>query len=147
MHQHRERARRPGRRVRTTAGRRNAPVALPPLAGAEFVLVGYFSAKRKDFTTVMDAAAADLTVRGARIVGRFVQRRGVSDGGVRKMALPYSSRTVLRYGKVREVAAARELTGADAVVFVHSLTERQQRVLSDLFGCPALGLAQALAAG
>ncbi|AVZ77755.1 hypothetical protein SLUN_31425 [Streptomyces lunaelactis] len=94
----------------------------------------------------MDSAAAELTARGARVVGRIVQRRGVSDGGVRKMALPYSSRTLLSYGKVREVAAACEGADADVVVFVASLTERQQRVLTGILGCPAVSLSETLAA-
>lgn len=104
------------------------------------MLVGYFSAKQKDFAVRMDTAAVDLTARGAQVVGRVVQRRGVSDGGARKMALPYSSRTLLSSGKAREVAALREETGADAVVFLNALTEHQRRVLTEAFGCPAVSL-------
>ncbi|MGW3666495.1 HflX-like GTP-binding protein [Streptomyces sp. NPDC005141] len=104
------------------------------------MLVGYFSAKERNFVDIMDAAAAELTARGARIVGRTVQRRGVSGGGVKKMALPYSSRTLLSSGKVREVAAACAGTDADAVVFVASLTERQRRVLTEILGRPAVSL-------
>ena len=115
------------------------------LAGADVVLVGFFSARTKDFAERMDAATAALTARDARIVGRFVQRRGVSDGGVRKMDLPLSSRTLLSSGKVREVAAA--CADADIAVFVAALSTRQQRVLTELFGCPAVSLAEALAAG
>jgi len=111
------------------------------------VIVGYFSAKQKDFAVRMDAAAADLTARGARVVGRVVQRRGVSDGGVRRMTLPYSSRTLLSSGKTREVAALREESGADAVIFLNALTEHQRRVLTEAFGCPAVSLAKAPAPG
>ncbi|MFI6493940.1 hypothetical protein [Streptomyces sp. NPDC050564] len=50
------------------------------------MIVGDFSAKEKDAIELMDAAAAQLTASGARVVGRIVQRRGVSDGGVKKMA-------------------------------------------------------------
>ena len=109
------------------------------------MLVGYFSAKLKDFAVRMDAAAVDLTARGARVVGRVVQRRGVSDGGARKMTLPYSSRTVLSSVKAREVAALREESGADAVIFLNALTEHRRRVLTEAFGCPATSLAKALA--
>lgn len=116
------------------------------VSGANVTIVGYFSAKEKNFVALMDSAAAELTSRGARVVGRIVQRRGVSDGGVKKMALPYSSRTLLSYGKVREVAAACGGADADVVVFVASLTERQQRVLTGIFGCPAAGLSETLAA-
>ncbi|MER6186161.1 hypothetical protein [Streptomyces sp. NPDC001652] len=115
--------------------------------GADVVIVGYFSGKQKDFATLMDAAAQEMTTRGARVVGRVVQRRGVSDGGAKKMALPYSSRTLLSYGKVREAALLCERTSADAAVFLASLTERQCHVLTGMLGCPAVSLADALAAG
>ncbi|MFG2988997.1 hypothetical protein ACGFZK_06795 [Streptomyces sp. NPDC048257] len=123
-----------------------SPQALPSdasvlVTGAGVVLVGFFSGKQKDFATLMDAAETDLTSRGVRVLGRAVQRRGVSDGGVRSMARPFSSRTVIRYGKAREVAKVREATGADAVAFLNPLTERQRRVLTHLFDCPAVSLA------
>ncbi|MEU4169879.1 hypothetical protein AB0F46_23740 [Streptomyces sp. NPDC026665] len=88
----------------------------------------------------MDAAATELTARGARIVGRITQRRGVSDGGVRKMALPYSPRTLLSSGKIRELAALCEETEADVVVFVPSLTDRQRLVLTEIFDRPTVGV-------
>ncbi|GED89741.1 hypothetical protein TNCT6_68260 [Streptomyces sp. 6-11-2] len=114
--------------------------------GADVVLVGYFSAKQKDFETLMASAATELAARGARVVVQIVQRRGVSDGGVQKMGLPYSSRTLLSYGKVREVAQACDQANADAAIFVASLTERQQRALTALLGRPAVSLSDILAA-
>ena len=110
------------------------------------VLVGYFSAKQKDFDTLMAAAATELAAHGARVLAQIVQRRGVSDGGARKMGLPYSSRTLLTYGKVREVAQVCDRTDADAVIFVAPLTERQQRTLTDILGRPAVSLTDVLAA-
>ncbi|MFG2376005.1 hypothetical protein ACGFY9_31595 [Streptomyces sp. NPDC048504] len=107
------------------------------------VIVGYFSGKQRDWAALMDAAARALKERGARVVGRIVRRRGVSAGGARKMALPYSSRTVLTYGKVREVATLCERTNADAAVFVGCLTQRQCRVLTGMLNCPAVSLADA----
>ncbi len=109
------------------------------------VLVGYFSAKQKDFGTLMASAATELEARGARVVAQVVQRRGVSDGGVRRMGLPYSARTLLSHGKVREVAQVCEQADADAVIFVAPLTERQQRTLTALLGRPAAGLSDVLA--
>lgn len=122
--------------------RRRAPRRAPcvTVLGADVLVVGYFSAKEKDFVALMDSAEAELTARGARVVGRIVQRRGVSAGGVGKMALPFSSRTLLSHGKVREVAAACEAAAADVVVFVATLSERQQHALTSIFGCPAVGL-------
>ena len=107
------------------------------------VIVGYFSGKQKDWAELMDAAARELEARGARVVGRIVQRRGVSDGGAKKMALPYSSRTLLTYGKVREAAALCERTNADAAVFVGDLTQRQRRVLTGMLGCAAQAFTRA----
>ncbi|MEU6980787.1 MULTISPECIES: hypothetical protein [unclassified Streptomyces] len=108
-------------------------------------LVGYFSAKQKDFEALMASAATELAAHGARVVVQIVQRRGVSDGGAQKMGLPYSSRTLLTYGKVREVALACEQANADAVIFTASLTERQRRTLTDMLGRPAVGLLDVLA--
>jgi 50S ribosomal subunit-associated GTPase HflX len=93
----------------------------------------------------MASAAAELSVRGARVVAQMVQRRGVSDGGALKMGLPYSSRTLLSYGKVREVAQACEQANAEAVVFVASLTPRQRRTLTGMLGRPVVSLADILA--
>jgi 50S ribosomal subunit-associated GTPase HflX len=114
--------------------------------GADVVLVGYFSAKQKDFETLMASAATELAARGARVVVQIVQRRGVSDGGVQKMGLPYSSRTLLSYGKVREVAQACDQANADTAIFVASLTARQQRTLTAMLGRPAVSLSDMLTA-
>ncbi|MET7362443.1 hypothetical protein ABZS76_29000 [Streptomyces sp. NPDC005562] len=138
MHQPRRRDRRLARHVPRERARCQ-PSQLTA-AGADVVLVGFFSAKQKDFEALMTSAAAGLAARGARIVGQMVQRRGVSDGGAQKMGLPYSSRTLLSYGKVREVAQACEQADADVVVFLTTLTERQQRALTAMLGSPAVSL-------
>jgi 50S ribosomal subunit-associated GTPase HflX len=130
--------------VRPATVRHHAPAIAE---GTEVVLVGYFSGKQKDFAALMDTAAQQATKHGVRVVGRIVQRRGVSDGGAKKMALPYSSRTLLSYGKVREVAALCEQTDADAVLFLSTLTERQRRVLTGMLSCPAVSLADVMAVG
>ncbi|MFD3308086.1 hypothetical protein [Streptomyces sp. NPDC058694] len=140
MHQHRRRDRRPSARRRSRPAGTSASPPCPDLSGTAVLLVGYFSAKQKDFAVRMDTAAADLSARGARVVGRVVQRRGVSDGGVKRMTLPYSSRTLLSSGKAREVAALREVSGADAVIFLNALTDHQRRVLTEAFGCPTASL-------
>ncbi|MET9880004.1 hypothetical protein ABZZ36_36130 [Actinacidiphila glaucinigra] len=144
MHRPRRRDRGLARRVRPERARRES--SQRTTTGADVVLVGYFSAKQKDFETLMASAFAELTARGAQVVVQIVQRRGVSDGGVRKMGLPYSSRTLLSYGKVREVAQACDQANADAVVFVASLTGRQQRVLTAMLGRPAVSLSDILTA-
>ncbi|MCX5400675.1 hypothetical protein [Streptomyces sp. NBC_00102] len=143
MHQPRRRDRRPARRAPREQVQDRA-FRLPDAGGVDVVLVGYFSARQKDFEVLMASAAAELAARGARTTARIVQRRGVSDGGVRTMALPYSSRTLLSHGKVREVARVCEETDADAVVFLNSLTERQRRNLTAALGRPAVALADVL---
>jgi 50S ribosomal subunit-associated GTPase HflX len=143
MHQPRRRDRRPARRLPPEPARQDTPRL--DLAGAAVVLVGFFSAKQKDFPEIMASAGEKLAARGARVVGQFVQRRGVSYGGVHKMTLPFSSRTLLRYGKVREIAEACEQAGADAVIFVATVTERQRRVLTTMLGRPAVSLHDILA--
>ena len=144
MHQPRRRYRRPARRVPSEPARRQA--YRYRTAGADVALVGYFSAKQKNFETLMASAAAEPAARGARVVVQIVQRRGVSDGGAQKTGPPYSSRTLLSHGKVHEVAQACDQADADAVVFVAAVTERQQHTLTDLLGRPAVGLSAVLAA-
>ncbi|XUL88583.1 hypothetical protein ACQ86D_19640 [Streptomyces galilaeus] len=109
------------------------------------MIVGCFSGKQKDCVALMDSAARELETHGVRVAGRIVQRRGVSDGGARKMALPFSARTLLTYGKVREAALLCEKTAAEAAVFVTPLTPRQRRALTGMLGCPAVSLAEVLA--
>ncbi|WP_211337418.1 HflX-like GTP-binding protein [Lentzea atacamensis] len=142
MHQPRRRDRRSARRPAQRP--REAPQL--DVAGTDVVLVGYFSAKQKDFAALMASAAEALAARGARVVSQIVQRRGVSHGGVKKMSLPFSSRTLLSYGKVREVAAVCEQADAGAVIFVASLTGRQRSVLTAMLGRPAVSLSGVIAA-
>ncbi|MFF3444252.1 hypothetical protein [Streptosporangium sp. NPDC002721] len=112
------------------------------MTGANVLLVGYFSAKQKQYAVLMDELAEVVTALGARVVGSFVQRRGVSDGGVKTMGRPYSSRTLVSAGKVREIASARAETDADAVVFLNPLTGHQQDVLTETFNCPVISSAE-----
>jgi hypothetical protein len=115
------------------------------VADADVLIAGLFSAKRKDHADLMDDLAAEIIESGGRVVRRFVQRRGVSGGkkghapgGRANMDQPYSSRTLMSTGKVREIAEACTETRAAAVVFANDLTGRQRAVLTEIFGCPAL---------
>jgi 50S ribosomal subunit-associated GTPase HflX len=112
--------------------------------GADVVLVGYFSNKEKEFAKIMASAAQRLATRGLHVVEQIVQRRGVSHGGVKKMSMPFSSRTLLSYGKVREVAESAEQASAAAVVFVATLTPRQRRTLTAMLGRPAVSLSDVI---
>lgn len=109
------------------------------LAGADVLIVGLFSAKQKDYEAVMEATATLATARGAQVLDRIAQRRGVSDGGgAAVMARPFSRRTLLREGKVREIAQRCQADGIGAVVLVNPLTDRQRQILEEHFGCPVL---------
>jgi 50S ribosomal subunit-associated GTPase HflX len=101
-------------------------------------LVGLFSAKVRDHHEQLDALEARLATMGVRVRQRFVQRRGVSDGGVRLMDSPLSRRFLIRAGKVDEVARACASGDLDAVVFVNDLTDHQRRWLSTRIGLPVL---------
>lgn len=105
------------------------------LAGADVVLVGLFSAKDREFAARLDLLAATVATYGGRMVGRHVQRRGVSHGGAARMSAPFSRRTLLSPGRAGEIAQACRAAGVDVAVFANPLTEHQRAVLGDLFGC------------
>ncbi|GLY75222.1 hypothetical protein Airi01_034890 [Actinoallomurus iriomotensis] len=111
--------------------------------GANVVVAGLFSARRKDHVEAMDELEAEVTRFGGLVTARFVQRRGVSGkgrvrGGAENMDRPYSSRTLMSTGKIREIADACVRTDATAVVFHNDLTDRQRRALSEIFGSAVL---------
>jgi 50S ribosomal subunit-associated GTPase HflX len=108
------------------------------LMGAEVLLVGLFSAKDTDLDARLDRLTSAVEAHGARVVGRHVQRRGVSHGGAHNMTAPFSRRTLVSEGKAREVAEACRATQVRAVVFANPLTEHQRAILSEMFGCTVL---------
>ncbi|GAB2962954.1 hypothetical protein GCM10027280_59830 [Micromonospora polyrhachis] len=105
------------------------------------ILVGLFSAKVRDYQNQLDTLDAEVTALGGRVLARFVQRRGVSAGGVRLLASPLSRRFLIGRGKLEQVAAAGKSFDVDAVVFVNELTTYQRRWLSARFGRLVLTLA------
>lgn len=108
------------------------------LKGADVLIAGLFSAKQKDYEAIMDTTAALVTAAGARVVGRVTQRRGVSDGGVALMGRPLSRQTLLRAGKIREIAKSCQDDQINAVVLVNAITEHQRLTLEERFGCTVL---------
>lgn len=114
-----------------------------PLDGADVVLVGLFSAKEKDYEVRLDELTAVAEAHGARVIGRFVQRRGRSDrwkerpGGAARMSEPFSRRTLLTHGKVREIAEACRTSDVQAVIFANALTPTQRTALTRMLGRPA----------
>lgn len=105
------------------------------LAGADVLLVGLFSANDKEFVAKLDVLAALVNVHGGRVVGRHVQRRGVSRGGAARMTESFSRRTLVSAGKADEIARACRAAQVGIVVFVNPLTTYQRAVLGDMFGC------------
>lgn len=114
------------------------------LTGADILIAGLFSAKDKDYEAAMVTTANLATARGAHVVDRIVQRRGVSDGGVLAMTRPFSRQTLLIAGKVREIVLLCHERHIGAVVFVNALTARQSQILADKFGCPVFSHADLL---
>lgn len=102
------------------------------------VLVGLFSAKDRDYQDRLDALQARVAALGGQVLDRFVQRRGVSDGGVRLMSAPLSRRFLIGPGKLDEIAATCSSKNVDAVVFINDLSEYQRRWLSTRLGRPVL---------
>ncbi len=108
------------------------------LAGADVMIVGLFSAKDETVDARLDLLAAAVEAHGGHVVCRHVQRRGVSRGGVAKMSMPFSRRTLLSPGKARELAQACQAAEIGVVVFANPLTKHQRAVLADMFGCPVI---------
>lgn len=110
------------------------------LSRKRLIVAGLFSARLEDPTGALDELARRLTDAGAEVVGRVLQRRGVSrdtrPGGAKRMDRPLSSRTVLGAGKAKELAALCAETGADSVVFHNELSDRQREELTKLCGVP-----------
>ncbi len=51
------------------------------------------------------------------------------------MSRPFSRRTLLTHGKVREIADACRIGDVDVAVFVNALTPVQRTVLADILDC------------
>lgn len=141
MGRHARRNRVPARPERGPGGVRRSD--LQDISGAGVVLVGLFSARQKDYANLMDEASVRVASLGGRVMARFVQRRGVSDGGAAAMSRPFSRQTLVSEGKAREIAAACESCGADAVVFLNALSPHQQQALAQLSGRPVVTLGDA----
>jgi len=170
MHQPRRRGRYLARRGPSESAPR--PALRHTVVGADVVLVGYFSAKQKDFETLMASAATRLAARGARLVVQIVQRRGVSDGGVQKItsssgtartagcgsmpvmrswkSLNLAGQALMRRalwewslaGVIQDYGAALRWAGAGTAPPPRSYTEDEQRALVPQFAAVAVDLAE-----
>ncbi|GAA0466640.1 hypothetical protein Aca07nite_76720 [Actinoplanes capillaceus] len=108
------------------------------------MVAGLFSARDKRYQERLDELATLAESRGSRVVGRFVQRRGASDrwnerpGGASRMSEPFSRRTLMTHGKIREIAETCRTADVAAAIFVNPLTPTQRTVLTRLLGCQVL---------
>jgi 50S ribosomal subunit-associated GTPase HflX len=127
---------------RSTLRHRRSLAQMPAsqLAGQRVIVAGLFSANLAQYEWFMNELTRTVKSHGALVVAMFVQRRGASDCGVRRMHDPYSRRTLMTMVKIREIAAASEALEATAGVFHNPVTEQQRAVLSRLLGCPVLGM-------
>lgn len=90
------------------------------------------------------ALTEEVARAGGLVVGRVVQRRGVSRspraGGAAaaRAAMPMSSKTYLGAGKADELRRTCATTGADLVVFYNTLNEGRRTVLAEIIGVAVL---------
>jgi 50S ribosomal subunit-associated GTPase HflX len=108
------------------------------------IVVGLFSAKDDSYDAVMDELEAAQRGAGNVVVGRAVQRKGVSRGGVKRMRTPVDAATYIGRGKAEEVAALCARTNADLVVFRGAPSISQIVRLQRLFACEVIAVWQTI---
>ncbi len=109
------------------------------LNGERVIIAALVSAKDATAADRLDRLEGDLDVARATVVGRLVQRRGVSrastPGGASRMNAPMNPATVIGTGKVRELAQLAAEHQATVIVFVNRLTPSQLTKLELATGC------------
>lgn len=107
------------------------------VAHKKLIVVGLFSARFDNPTGELTALTTRLEAAGAQIVGRVMQRRGVSrakrPGGSKQLDLPMGP-ALISDGKARELATLCRETGVDLVVTLNVLTEGQRKKLAKITG-------------
>ena len=105
------------------------------LTGERVVIAGLLSVK-EDADARFELLAARVTELGGEVVGRVVQRRGVSrargPGGAAKLDAPMNRETFLGRGKASELAKVCIQERAGMVVFANALDLKQRDVLEQL---------------
>lgn len=76
--------------------------------------------------------------RGDEVVGKLLQRRGVSrskiQGGSKRMDMPLTQRTLFGPGKTQELAALAQFAEASHLLIFNSITDGQRLALAGLTG-------------
>lgn len=96
------------------------------------------SAKSKDLERRLAVCEAALASKSVDVVATFVQRRGVSRGGVRSMRSPMSSATFFGSGKTHELALLVKERRAEVVYVLNRLSVTQVARLSAAVACPII---------
>ena len=108
------------------------------LRGKRIVGAALVSARDDAPSSAVESLEKALAAAGACVVGRLVQRRGVSrdkrPGGAQRMDRPISSATLIGKGKASELAALCGEVSADLVVFQNRLSSTQRSNLRELCG-------------
>ncbi len=117
------------------------------LTGLRVVVCALVSARVEAPEALLDAMARELERAGAVVVGRMLQRRGVSrsrrPGGAAKMDQPMG-RGLFSGGKVDELAALMRASEASLLIVHNAITSGQRRVLTAATGCDVYSLPTAV---
>jgi 50S ribosomal subunit-associated GTPase HflX len=107
--------------------------------GVRCVVAGVISVRDKTAPQRLDDLESELERLGAVVVGRVVQRRGVSRARNHASAMNLdavmTAATVLGSGKTHELVAVVAEQHADLVVFLNALKSSQAARLASLAGC------------
>ncbi|HVR62941.1 MAG TPA: hypothetical protein VMU50_13650 [Polyangia bacterium] len=108
------------------------------------ILTGLVSAKLAGMDDQLAAVRDALAHRGIRVVGTFVQKRGVSrsksPGGAKRLDAPLNAATVIGPGKVQELRSLVDRLQVNAVYFLNPLSSSQVERLSTLIDCPVVSI-------
>lgn len=112
------------------------------IRGKRIILVALVSAREKEPDSALHAPEQAVSTAGGQVVGRLIQRRGVSrdrrPGGAERMDRPMSAATLIGKGKADELAELCRDTSADLVVFENPLSGTQQGNLAELCAVPVI---------
>ena len=108
------------------------------LVGVRVVVCALVSARVEAPEALLDTMTGELERAGAVVVGRMLQRRGVSrsrrPGGAAKMDQPMG-RGLFSDGKVAELAALTRANQASLLIVQNAITAGQRRVLATATAC------------
>lgn len=103
------------------------------------VILAVLISAKKTIDTELDKVEAEINAYEGKVVGKVIQRRGVSrdkrPGGSKRMDYPMSPATFLGKGKIVEIKVLCEQTLADGVIFLNPLNSTQINNIENTVGC------------